>query len=163
MDKKENKYQIAEDIKLIAEKLIKEYDDLRHIDTDKLVVCRLKKHIKGDDVLGRCVLLSERTKFLTDKAFMLEFPIIFDSLNDTQKKIVVRHELLHISPEGDKLMPHQIGEFFTIVNEFGLQWLDTYKDIEKRINNLEEAERLEKAAHKLQKQKEKLQEAQEVD
>ena len=150
----ESIYQIADDIAKLAKEVISEYDDLKHVNLDRVVVCRIKKHIKGgDDVLARCVLLNDRTTFLTNKKYMLEFPIVYDSLSDLQKKIIVRHELLHIDPEEKGIIPHQIGEFFSIINEFGMDWINTYKDVNEKIKLLKQKEKIEKKQKKLEESK----------
>lgn len=161
------KYVLAEDIKEIAKQFISEHDNFSYLDMDEIVFVRTKKHIKSGNVLGQCALLSDRTRFLTEKIYMIEFPPVFDSLTDAQKLIVLEHELTHILPaefdeKGNekprKLRDHDIGEFNEIIRKYGLDWVNVYKDVHDKIENLIEAEKLEKKAKKLLKKKDDPQE-----
>jgi predicted metallopeptidase len=45
-------------------------------------------------------------------------------LSDNQKKIVMWHELRHVSigPKGLKVAPHEVDDFKSILREFGIDW-----------------------------------------
>lgn len=142
-------YTHAEDIKEIAKKVAKENKDVfSHINFNEVVFCRTTKHISGDYVLARCNLLSDKTTFLTEKKYLIEFPPIFGTLTEEQQKIVVEHELYHIAPESKGLINYDIGEFKAIIDKFGLDWLETYKQSNEKIKLLKEKEKLEKKLRK---------------
>lgn len=141
-------YKIAPDIENMAKEVIKKNPEFSYINMDDLVFVRISKHLKAESVLGQCVFLSPRTQFLAEKTYMMEFPPVFDTLNDKQKYIVVEHELTHIPADGVGLVQHDIGEFRKIVEKYGLDWFDTYKNINERIKLMKQKEKLEKKENK---------------
>jgi len=147
----EYEYKYAEDIREIATEIIKNDKDFRHIDLNKVVVVRTEKHQKGEHVLGSCGFLSNRTQFLTQKKYWIEFPPVFDELNDAQKKIVVEHELYHIPKDEKGIVPHDRGEFNKIIEKYGLDWIEVYKDAENKVKLLQDKEKIDKDIKKVDK------------
>jgi len=145
------KYKFAEDIKEQSKELIATIDNLKHIDIEKVVFCRINKHLSGDHVLGQIAFMSDRTQFLTGKKYVIEFPPVFDTLNEQQQNIVIEHELSHIPVEEVGLIPHDIGEFRAIINKYGIDWINTMAESEEKVKLIKQKEKLEK---KLQKSKE---------
>ena len=142
-------YKIANDIRERAIKIIKDVKELNHIVVDNIIFVRTTKHIKGDHVLGCCVFLNDRTQFLSNKKYMVEFPPVFDTLKEKQQDIVIEHELYHIPLEEKGLVEHDIGEFRKIVDKYTLEWFQIYQEAESNIKLLKEKDKL------LKKQKQK--------
>lgn len=146
-------YEKDDTLKVLAQKVINEEEKLSYIELDKIVFVKLNKIVKSGHVLGRTVLLGERTEFLTGKRFMIEMPKVFYELSDEQKYIVMEHELKHIHTDNEKLVDHDIGEFRHIIDKYGLDWYEVYKYGQNLLKKKIEIEKLEK---KLAKEKEKL-------
>ena len=142
-------YKIADDIKEVAQKLIKDIDKLNHISINNIVFVRINSHIKGDHILGRTVCLSDRAQFLTNKKYIIEFPPVYDTLKKEQQEVVVEHELMHIPNDEKGLIPHDIGEFREIIRKYGLDWITVISDVEKKVKLLKEKEKIEKKQQKL--------------
>ena len=88
-----------------------------------------EKRKNGREILGECVLVKEQYKWCVPYDFMIIIyePNCFD-LNRKQKRILIMHELMHVGvdPDGDdikfKIVPHDVEEFWTIINRYGLTW-----------------------------------------
>ena len=61
------KFEYAEDVKKIAEKLINELEEFKGINVEYVDFVRTTRHISGDYVLAQCRLLDFLTQFLTNK------------------------------------------------------------------------------------------------
>jgi predicted metallopeptidase len=153
-------YEEDDNLLDMASKVINENKELGFIDLDKVSFIKLKKVLKRNHILGRCVLLGDRTEFLTGKRYMIEMPEVFYQLNIDQQKIVMEHELYHIDEEMKGLVQHDIGEFNKIVDKYGLDWYDVLKEGRKKNKELQEINKkkleLEKQKKKLEKEMEKV-------
>ena len=132
----DNTYELDDNLKQRAIRIIKECPNLSHVDLSKIAFVKINKHLKGNHVLGRCALLGVRTEFLSNKRFMIEMPYVYFKLNEKQKDIVMEHELMHISEDNKKLIDHDIGEFNEIVDKYGLDWYEAYKFGQKEVLKL---------------------------
>ena len=88
-----------------------------------------EKRKNGKVILGECVLVKEQYKWCVPYDFMIIIyePNCFD-LNRKQKRILIMHELMHVGIDQDsddikfKIVPHDVEEFWTIINRYGLTW-----------------------------------------
>ena len=146
------KFEFAEDIKKIGEKVIEEIKEFNNLDLEYVDFVRTSKHISGDYVLAQCRLLDNLTQFLTDKKYIIIIPPIFDTLSDKVKNIVVEHEICHIPTDkesfGKKLIAHNIGEFRSIIQKYGLDYLKEYEEASEKIKKLKEIEKKKKKLEK---------------
>lgn len=144
-------YTYAEDIKQIAEELIEQLDEFNNINIEDINFIRTSKHIKSDFVLGQTILLNDLIQFLTGKKFIIQLPPVFDTLTDKQKSIVIEHELHHLPTEDEKgLVQHDIGEFRSIINKYGVDWINIVKESEEKVKKLKEIEKKKKEQEKLE-------------
>lgn len=115
----------------MAAQLVKKYEELRHIDPDKIlfVVNHKSKGIsKGHRILARMRKLSPIwTELLfqigsVSNFYMMEFfARNTEHLNESQIIAVIYHELRHIGPDG-KLVSHDVQDFWNIIDGLGRHW-----------------------------------------
>lgn len=139
-----NLYEYDENVKLIAQEVIKNEPKFEYINLDKVVFCKINKIIKSGHILGKISHLGKRAEFLTGKRFMMEMPEAFYDLNEKQKMIVVAHELCHIHEDNENLIDHDIGEFRYIIDTYGLDWYEIFKEGEINVKKKIEIEKLKK-------------------
>lgn len=125
--------EVNEDYVEIAYRLIKTKPALEYIkDSAVSVICLSSNEIKKRNrkiVYGDCVKVSDRYKWCCPYDFMIT---IYDVncllFTEEQKEILIYHELQHIGidNEGNEpvyyLNPHDLEEFNTIIEEYGLDW-----------------------------------------
>jgi len=144
------KREIDNGLSVLAQSIIDE-NSLDYINIEEIVFVKYLKDIKSGDVLGRCCLLGDRTQFLSDKKFMIEFPPEYYKLTSDQQRRVMHHELLHIHPKGDRLVDHDIQEFLEIAEKY--DGLDLYKKIKllkQEWNNGKEGKKIKRGKIKVE-------------
>ena len=146
------KFEFAEDIKKIGEKVIKEIEEFKNINLEYVDFVRTSRHLSSDYILAQCRLLDSLTQFLTNKKYIIIIPPIFDTLLDKVKNIVIEHEICHIPTDeenfGKKLIAHNIGEFRSIIQKYGLDYLKEYEEANEKIKKLKEIEKKKKKLEK---------------
>lgn len=117
----------------IARRLIETEPELEEIRDSGVRIAYLssfeEKKKNGKPVLGECVLVKKQYKWRVPYDFMIFIyePNCID-LNRKQKRILLLHELMHVGVNFDredieyKIIPHDIEEFWTIINRYGLTW-----------------------------------------
>ena len=145
-------YELDEKLKEIAQKVIED-KELLHIKIEDVVFSKTDANIKKGKqvVIGQCFALSKITQFLTEKTYMIMTTPIFYTLNDTDKYIIMYHELLHIPEDVKNLRFHDFEEFDEIISEYRENMLDINKIVHKKIEDLEKLEKLKKQKEKLEK------------
>ncbi len=124
--------EMAEDLQELATSVIDEHrEELGFIEDMEIqvgFVRSYKRKIKD----GRIILAdTEKTKYKYTAYLPYDFIITFyepnvEMLTDEQKRTLMWHELRHIGigEKGYKIVPHDIEEFFSIINKCGLNWSD---------------------------------------
>ena len=117
----------------IAERLIDTDPDLLYIKNSD---CRYTvtqsdraKTVSGAQILGECETVPSKYAFLIPYDFIITiYEKNIEELDQEQLEILIKHELLHIGIEykSDKekyyIAPHDIEDFYAIINKHGLQW-----------------------------------------
>lgn len=155
------KYEYAEDVKEVAEKLIEGEDKFKHIDINDIIFLKTDKHISGGHVLGRTHELINMVQFITDKKYVIEVPPVFYTKNEKVKEIIVKHELMHIpvgkvGEEQKGLVRHDIEDFREIIKEFGMEWIQEVEDAKKKVKKLKEIEKKKKQQKDLEEEKDEI-------
>lgn len=83
----------------------------------------------GKKVFGECVLVKDQYKWCVPYDFMIFIyePNII-GFTRKQKRILIMHELMHVGIDTDhddikyKIVPHDVEEFWKIIDRFGLNW-----------------------------------------
>ena len=126
-------YTVNDNYRDIASEVIAEHEDLHWIETSGILIDYLssdeEKHSAGKDVYGECIRVKEVYKPYCPYDFLIVLyePNIIH-LTDDQLKILIHHELLHIGideKDGNVkyvINPHDIEDFRSIIDEYGLDW-----------------------------------------
>lgn len=120
-------YWKAEDIEQIADRLIEDREDLDHILVGDWSIDYLysdwERKSNGVPVLADIRAVTGIMRHYCDYHYIITVyePNVM-GLSEEQLQLVVFHELLHISTDG-KLRSHDVQDFRTILEEFGLNWL----------------------------------------
>ena len=116
-----------------ADKLIKERPDLEYLRNSgvRFTVLSSDQEKQKDRklVLGECEKVPDKYKWKIPYDFLIYIyePNCVD-LSDKQREILLVHELRHIGIdlEGKEpryfVYPHDVEEFWSIIDEFGLKW-----------------------------------------
>ena len=97
---------------------------------------------------GRCLKSSNEMKVFGQCEYIIEMSgELWDNLDDERKSILMYHELLHIlvttNKAGEfeyKLRDHDIKDFATIINTYGIDWFDNLKTIFSSVYDVEPAD-----------------------
>lgn len=119
--------------RLIAQRLLRDFPEFEEIKGTGVRIAYLASpEIKKKDkrvVYADCNLVSERYKWTCPYDF---FIVVYENnildFTEEQIEILIRHELHHVGVdyEGGQmkfvLAPHDVEEFWDIINEHGLKW-----------------------------------------
>lgn len=117
----------------IAEKLIETEQELAYIRESDVTIGYLlsdrEKRNHSKTVYGECEKVPDKWKWSVPFDFVITlFEPNIEALNGEQIKILLFHELLHVGVEQDGneeryyIVPHDIEDFKTIINRFGVDW-----------------------------------------
>lgn len=124
---------ISEEYEKLAETVIDEHPDLHWIRSAGISIGYLEsdQEKKGSVglILGQCSLVKELYQPYCPHDFLITiFLPNVAGLNENQKKILLYHELLHVDMSeinGEPkyhVAPHDVEDFETIINRYGLHW-----------------------------------------
>lgn len=120
----------------IASEIIQEEDSLLPIRYSDARIVYLssdkEKKSKGRTVFGQCEKIPDKYKWAIPADFTITVyePNVI-TFSDEQLRILLLHELLHIGIDADdgdekySVHPHDIEEFRSIIDRFGLDWQAT--------------------------------------
>lgn len=117
--------QINEVFKSIGEELISTEPVLGHLKDAGIVYlesAHAKKH--GNKlVLGQCEKIQNKNQWAIPYDFSVTiFMPNIEGMTTDQIKILMFHELLHISEDNTKVVPHDLEDFKLIIDRFGTEW-----------------------------------------
>jgi len=125
---------MSEEYSEIAAKLIHDeilLTDIRHSDATIVYLSSDKeKKSKGKAVCGECEKIPDKYKWAIPADFTITIyePNVV-AFTEEQMKILIFHELLHVGieyrndgSEAYSIRPHDIEDFRTIIDRFGLDW-----------------------------------------
>lgn len=125
--------EMSEMYSQLAEEVFQEHSDLQWIRQSGISVgyCESDREKKsaGALVLGECFLVREPWSAYCPHDFVIVIyaPNVVD-LKESQLKILLYHELLHIDMDeknGEpryRIRPHDVEEFREVINTYGLDW-----------------------------------------
>ena len=128
----------SEKLKRLAEEAIGEFPFLEHLRGNpckiKYLVSNGAPTAKGNTVLGKCIKVPSKDRWAIDAHYLI---VIYEpntkllAFDDRRMKILLSHELLHITMGLDgkgnmkyDLRGHDYEEFAAIKDSFGLDWAD---------------------------------------
>lgn len=126
----------ADDLKDLADGVIDEHQDelgfIKDMEIEVGYVRSYQRKIKDGQIIYAD---TEKTKHKYTAYLPFDFVITFYEpnvamLNDEQIRILMWHELRHIGigEKGLKVMPHEIEDFFSIIDKHGVHWNDFNND-----------------------------------
>ncbi len=129
--------QYSEEYKEIGERLLKslpEFQTVREAGPKiAFLVSDEEKKKNRRIIFGDCNLVSQRYKWCCPYDFFIviyELNVMGYGFDEKQKETLIRHELHHIGVnlEGNEtkyyIVPHDIEEFWQIINDCGLRWCE---------------------------------------
>ena len=125
--------KVSEEHEKIAEKVIRDHEDLHWIGKLKVSIGYLisdqEKKKSGRSVLGECIKVKELYRPYVPHDFLI---VIYEpntiGLTEEQVQILLYHELLHIGidDEGENLKyiinPHDVEDFREVIDRYGIDW-----------------------------------------
>lgn len=125
--------RISEKYTEIADRLIDEEPELGYIKDSEVTIIYLssehEKKQKGKVVFGQCERVPEKYKWAVPCDFMITvFEPNVERFTKKQLEILIHHELLHVGIELDGneeryfVVPHDIEDFRTIIERYGVDW-----------------------------------------
>lgn len=132
----EYEYKLSEAYANIAHEVINTVPELEYLKEAPVSIGYMasdyKKKSKKRLVFGECVKVKDMYKAFVPFDFLI---IIYDPnaelLNENQLRILIEHELLHIQIENQddinpvySINPHDIEDFRSIVEKYGIDWAD---------------------------------------
>jgi len=111
-----NEAKISLELREIASKLVKEYN-MPWLELENIEFVQRDKSSKA---LADIRKVGYPATLYTSKTIVITAYQDFSDLNEEKKKIVILHELFHISPEDSgKLLKHDFEEFRVIFEKYG--------------------------------------------
>lgn len=106
----------------IAEKIIDQYNvAFGHIDIDSILF--LEEDSRAPKKYADIQMVKSPYTFITNYKFILT---VYEpktiAMNDSQKNILIMHELMHINDDFDGLVKHNLEDFSEIVSKYGVDW-----------------------------------------
>jgi predicted metallopeptidase len=103
-------------------------------------------------VAARCIKTNKELKFFSGYDYLIEVSgELWDVLDESIKKILLLHELLHVGFGYDKLgnlkfqiRNHNVEDFSYIIKKYGIDWFTKVNELTKSLYDLDESvERIE--------------------
>jgi len=114
-------WESAPDLLELAEKVIDKRDEVRHVDTEDVLFLR-EYELKPKALAMTFSLVRHPIGFFTPKRFAIVFYMQnCDCMTDRQLALLMLHELMHIPAIGDKLVQHNVKDFFEVLR-VDLKW-----------------------------------------
>lgn len=131
-----------EDLVTIANKVIDEHK-MDYLNGVKIRYLLVTPHI-SKTVAGKCIRPNDELKWYSEADYIVEFSAsVWDGLKDDVKEILMLHELKHILITADKdgnvqykIAPHDLNDFTSIVDKYGIDWINAIKLTAASVNDL---------------------------
>jgi predicted metallopeptidase len=126
-------FQEAPDLKELAKKVIAAREEVGHIDVEEVLF--LKEIATMPKAAARCYSFYHHPiNFFTKERFGIVF---YESnivhFTEKQRAILMFHELSHIPILGDKLIDHNIKDFYEVL-QLGIDWARNGADVPDILN-----------------------------
>lgn len=124
----------APDLRDLAEKIIARREDVSHVDAAEVLFLweyATKPKAQGMEILARTWSNKDKPiQFFTPARFTIAFyEQTCGYMSAAQHAWLMYHELKHIPALGDKLKPHSVQDFGSILREAGLNWQGAEADV----------------------------------
>jgi hypothetical protein len=143
----DEKWFLSSDLRELALQIIDENEELQYIDTDKVVFMGVVGAVSSQKWWGQCTRLMPKMKLISmhvasklietfgedavdtsllDLRYLIAINIdsIAASGGDVDEitRVTMHHELLHIDPTMEKIVDHNIKDFSSILDRYGVHW-----------------------------------------
>ena len=114
-------FKESQKMKGIAKAVINSRDEVRHVDVNEVLF--LEESETVGRAAARCYSLKDKPiQLFTDKRFSIVFyESMIDYFTKDQRAILMLHELMHIPEIGDKLVKHNVEDFYEVLS-LGIDW-----------------------------------------
>ena len=124
-------YTRSENLRLIAQTCMEEFDDLAHLDDPGCRIayqyCDQEKQNKGKVVFADTEVIKEKLREYCPYEFLITFyEPNCQGLDDEHLKRLMYHELKHVGWDGDNkfgINPHDYEDFQACIDKWGPDWL----------------------------------------
>ena len=127
--------QISEEYTEIMNRVLENYPELNYIrESQATIICLTSEHEKKQNkktVFAECEKIPEKYKWSVPCDFTITvFLPNVERFTEEQKEILMYHELLHVGIDVDgneekyRIIPHDIEEFRSVIEQFGLDWAE---------------------------------------
>ena len=148
-------WEVADDLRDLAEQIIDRYPELAFIRSFDIKVGYVRS-FESKNNSGRATLADCRKVTGPYQAYLpFDFVITFyepnlTMLTDNQRKVVMLHELMHITltERGLAVKPHDIEDWENILSQYGLKWNQFGNDVPDILAGGEDAETKESKKRK---------------
>lgn len=140
---KGKEYVYSKDVEDLANKIIEEKKI--EISPARIKYILVYPHI-NKKTAGRCIKCNNELRFVGECEYIIEISgDLWDKLKEQTKEILLWHELKHPlvvmndkTGEWDfKLLDHDVKDFYNIIKEHGIDWLNELKTLASSVYDLE--------------------------
>jgi len=129
-------FELAPNTRILADKIITTKSELSHIKEFDIKIDFIRSYEAKKSnqrlVYADCRKVTGPYQVYLPYEFLItEYEPNKALLTDNQFKLVIYHELRHIGmgPKGSFLIPHEIEDFESILNTYGLRWNNPGRDV----------------------------------
>jgi len=145
---KKKRYEIADDVETVANKVFK----TKNMDLQPATIKYIKVYPGiNKKTAARCMLSNPMMKLFGECDYVIQVSgDLWDKLDEDRKEILMWHELLHVLPiqnsktgEWDfKVRDHDIKDFHVIINSEGINWFSELKTLFSSVYDLDQVDEL---------------------
>lgn len=132
-------YEVSEELIDLTRKILSAYENKFWFIQFHDLFC-VEEHNKKPKFIAKIRLLESPLDLLSDKKVVVEIAKQnWDELSENQKLVVVYHELMHLEFDFEhnryKIKNHDVEDFHSILNTFGLHWARVGNDVPNILDN----------------------------
>lgn len=142
---KKKRYEVSDELETLG----KDVQALKHMDLNPAKIKYVKVYpLINKKTAGRCMLANPMMKLFGDCDYVIQMSgDLWDKLDKDRQSILMYHELLHVLPiqnakSGEwefKIRDHDVKDFYTIINEHGIDWFNELKTLFSSVYDIEPA------------------------
>lgn len=132
-------YELSDELSELVQKILQKYENKFWYVQFSDILC-VEEYNKRPKHIAKVRLLEPPLNMLSDKQVIIEIARQhWDELTENQRLVVTYHELMHLEFDFEnnkyKLRNHDVEDFHTILNTFGLHWAKPGNDVPNILEN----------------------------